>query len=174
MLQKRLSKAFKMVSTLSQKWLTNFAKKKRGKNVFCTVRFCSSFTSLWSKYISNNVWRDFRLPMSGSVIIGNGNILVIMLDRNINFCSKFAMTTPPCYRCKFWHCKSKVSPNIGGGINLSKCIVFGIKISLKFQKSKTFLENLFFKEFSWESTLLNSILISGVIGMHALSYQYIV
>ena len=34
---------------------------------FCilrTIRFCSNFTSMWSKYLSNNVWRDFRLPMS--------------------------------------------------------------------------------------------------------------
>ena len=39
---------------------------------FClawTIRFCSNFTSMWSKYLSNNVWRDFRLPMSVSVMV---------------------------------------------------------------------------------------------------------
>ena len=28
------------------------------------IQFCSNFTSMWSKCLSNNVWRDFRLPMS--------------------------------------------------------------------------------------------------------------
>ena len=28
------------------------------------IQFCSNFTRMWSKYLSNNVWRDFRLPMS--------------------------------------------------------------------------------------------------------------
>ena len=38
---------------------------KRPKlRVVWTVRFCSNFISRWSKYLSNNVWRDFRLPMS--------------------------------------------------------------------------------------------------------------
>ena len=32
--------------------------------VVWTVRFRSNSTSLWFKYLSNNVWRDFRLPMS--------------------------------------------------------------------------------------------------------------
>ena len=58
--QKRLSKwrqhIVKMVNHL-------FSKSSK----FCivrTVRFCSNFTSMWSKYLSNSVWRDFRLPMS--------------------------------------------------------------------------------------------------------------
>ena len=34
-----------------------------------TKRFCSNSTSMWSKYLSNNVWRDFRLPMSASAMI---------------------------------------------------------------------------------------------------------
>ena len=32
--------------------------------------------------------------------------------QKINFCSKFAIKTLPCYCCKFWHWKSKVSPYI--------------------------------------------------------------
>ena len=28
---------------------------------------CLSFTSMWSKYISNNVWRDFRMSASAMV-----------------------------------------------------------------------------------------------------------
>ena len=34
-----------------------------------------------------------------------------MPDRKINLCSKFAIKNL-LYRCKFWHCKSKVSPYI--------------------------------------------------------------
>ena len=35
-----------------------------------------------------------------------------MPDRKINFCSKFAIKTLPCYSCKYCHRKSKVSPYI--------------------------------------------------------------
>ena len=28
------------------------------------MTFCSNFSSMWSKYVSNNVWRDLRLPVS--------------------------------------------------------------------------------------------------------------
>ena len=40
---------------------------KNGKHLlsksskFCIVRFCSNFTRMWSKYLSNNVWRDLSL-----------------------------------------------------------------------------------------------------------------
>ena len=40
---------------------------------FCmvqTIRFCSNFTSMWSKYLWNNVWRDLDF----SVSISNGNM----------------------------------------------------------------------------------------------------
>ena len=33
-----------------------------------TIRFCSNFTNTWTK-LSNNVWRDFRLPMSASAMV---------------------------------------------------------------------------------------------------------
>ena len=41
---------------------------------FCMVRttqFCLNFTvtSMWSKYLSNNVWREFRLAVSASAIV---------------------------------------------------------------------------------------------------------
>ena len=36
--------------------------------IFRTMRFCSNFTSMWSKYFSNNVRRDFRPSVS------NGNL----------------------------------------------------------------------------------------------------
>ena len=35
-----------------------------------------------------------------------------MPNRKIHFCNKFAIKTLPCYRCKYWHRKSKVSPYI--------------------------------------------------------------
>ena len=37
--------------------------------VFSSVQFCSNCTSIWPKYLSNNVWRDFGLPMSWSVMV---------------------------------------------------------------------------------------------------------
>ena len=76
---------------------------------FCvvpTIRFCSNFTSMWSKCLSNNVWRDFRLPMSASAII----VPYKIPDRKINFNSKFTVKTLPYCRCWCWHWKSRVSP----------------------------------------------------------------
>ena len=49
----------KMASTLSWKWLTTFWYIWYG-----TARCCSNFTDMWFTYSSNNVWRDFRLPVS--------------------------------------------------------------------------------------------------------------
>ena len=48
-----------MPLTLCQKWLTSFWKEVQNSN----------FTSMWFKYLANNVWRDFRLSMSASVMI---------------------------------------------------------------------------------------------------------
>ena len=53
----------KMASTLCQKWLTIFCQKAQKIYVVPTIQFCSNFTSMWSKYLSNNVWRDLRLRM---------------------------------------------------------------------------------------------------------------
>ena len=43
----------------------------KNKTCICTMRFCSNFTSTWSKYLSifNNVWRNSKLPMSASVMV---------------------------------------------------------------------------------------------------------
>ena len=54
-----------MASKLCQKW---FWKKKLSSksSKFCAfwrIRFGSKFASMWFKYVSNNVWRDFRLPV---------------------------------------------------------------------------------------------------------------
>ena len=43
---------------------------KRSK--FCTfrtIRFGSNLASMWSKCVSNNVWRDFRLPVSSFAMV---------------------------------------------------------------------------------------------------------
>ena len=61
-----------MASTLSQKWLP-FLPKSSKCCMFCTIQFCSNFTSMWSKYLPNNVWRDFRLPMSNVSVSNHGN-----------------------------------------------------------------------------------------------------
>ena len=62
-----------MSSTLCQKWFKKngfFFTKKLKIRVVWTKQFCSNFTSMWSKYLSNNVWRDLRLPMSALAIAG--------------------------------------------------------------------------------------------------------
>ena len=51
------------------KMINHFLPKRSKLCIFPTIRICSNFTSMWSKWLSNNVWRDFRLPMSASVMI---------------------------------------------------------------------------------------------------------
>ena len=41
-----------------------FCQKAQNVVYFWTIRFSSNFTNIWCKYLSNNVRRDFRLPMS--------------------------------------------------------------------------------------------------------------
>ena len=62
-----------MAPTLCQKRFHCFVKSSKFW-VIRTIRFCSNFISMWSQYLSNNVRRDFKLPMSASAIISNGNI----------------------------------------------------------------------------------------------------
>ena len=67
--------------------VNHFLSKKSSK--FCivrTIRLCSNYTSMWSKYLSNNVWRDFRFS---NVKISNGNIKY-PIEKSI-FCSIFAV-----------------------------------------------------------------------------------
>ena len=53
------------VNAMSKIFLKNrFLSKSKRFHVVWTIQFCSNFTRMWSKYLSNNVWRDFRLPMS--------------------------------------------------------------------------------------------------------------
>ena len=55
------------------KWRQHFVKRYVSKSTkFCmfgTIRFCSNCTSMWSKYLSNNAWRDFRLSMSATAMV---------------------------------------------------------------------------------------------------------
>ena len=60
----------KMATTLLQKWFQKWVFVKTSKFcIFQSIRFCSNFISLFSKYLSNNVWRYFRLPMSAIAIV---------------------------------------------------------------------------------------------------------
>ena len=65
--------SFKLASTLFQKitlFFFLFFLPKCSKFWMCrNIRFCSNLTSMWSKYLPNNVWRVFRLHMSVSVNI---------------------------------------------------------------------------------------------------------
>ena len=61
MSQKRLPKT---MSTLSQNGQPFFAKELKNFVYFIPYDFIQNLTSMWSKYLSSNVWRDFRLSMS--------------------------------------------------------------------------------------------------------------
>ena len=41
-----------------------FFSKNYKLNTFLSIRFASNFAGTWAKYVSNKVWRDFRLPVS--------------------------------------------------------------------------------------------------------------
>ena len=60
-----------MASTLCQKMVLKprFLSKSSRFRVVWTIKFCLNFTSVWYKYLLNNVWRDFRLPMSVSAAV---------------------------------------------------------------------------------------------------------
>ena len=53
-----------VVNALSKMVLKNPDFRQKLKISCSYIQFCSNLTSMWSKYLSNNVWRDFRLPMS--------------------------------------------------------------------------------------------------------------
>ena len=59
----------KIASTVSQKCLIICCPKAQLFLIFRTIPFCSNLTSIWSKYLSNNVLGDLRIPMSASVIV---------------------------------------------------------------------------------------------------------
>ena len=60
-----------MASTLCQKWFlkTRFLSKSSKLRVVWTIQFCSNFTSMWPKYLSDNVWRHLRHPRSASATV---------------------------------------------------------------------------------------------------------
>ena len=60
-----------MATTLCQKkkcW-PFFCQKAQKFVWFWTIGFYSNFTSMWSKYFSNNVWSDFKILMSASAVV---------------------------------------------------------------------------------------------------------
>ena len=92
-----------MSSTLCQIWFTIICPKAQNFCLFLTIRYFLNLTSLWSKCLSNNLWRDFRLPMSATVMVKK---------MKINFFSKSAIKTCTSYRYKCWHWKSIVCLHI--------------------------------------------------------------
>ena len=55
-----------MASTLCQNVFEKlwFLSKTSKLCTFWTIRFGSNFPSMWSKYVSNNVQREFEIPVS--------------------------------------------------------------------------------------------------------------
>ena len=69
-------------------------------HVVWTIPFCSNSTSMWSKYLSNNVWRDFRLPMPALATVAGKNF-------NGKFTTKLIFRSGILYyHCWCWHWKS--------------------------------------------------------------------
>ena len=62
----------KMPSTLS-KIVDHFLSKSTKFCMVQTIRFCSNFTSMWSKYLSNNVWSNgnIKCPIGKSILAVN-------------------------------------------------------------------------------------------------------
>ena len=58
-----------MALTLSQKWLTIFCQKAQNFLYFVQCDFVQISPAYGSNTYQNNVWRDFRLPMSESVMV---------------------------------------------------------------------------------------------------------
>ena len=56
------------VNTLS-KMVNHLLSKRLKFYIVRTIRLRSNLINKWSKYLSNNVWRDFRLSMSGSAVV---------------------------------------------------------------------------------------------------------
>ena len=52
--------------------------KKRTKlSINGTIRFCSSFSKTYFKYLSSNEWRDLKKSISnGSIRYSNGNLIL--------------------------------------------------------------------------------------------------
>ena len=89
------------------KIVDHFLPKSSQFCIFRTVRFCSIFSSMLSKYTSQIMYGatlDFQYQRQWW--------LHKMPDLKINLCSKYAIKTLLCHRCTCWHLKSEVSPNI--------------------------------------------------------------
>ena len=89
-----------------QKKKNSFLSKTSKFRVLRTIQFCSNFTSMWSKCLSNDVWSDFWLPMSALATVA-GKSFNGTLTAKMSFRSSILY-----YHCWCWHWKSKVSPNI--------------------------------------------------------------
>ena len=89
------------MSTLCQKWLKKngfFSKSSRFRVVW-TIQFCLNFTSMWPKYLSNNVWRDIRLPMSAIETVAGKSLTLNLLQKLIFRSGILYMY----YHCWCWH-----------------------------------------------------------------------
>ena len=68
----------------SSKMVNLFWPKSSKFCIFRTIPFCLHLTSIWSKYLSNNVWRHFRLLISafnGNIKCPTGKQILV-----VNFC----------------------------------------------------------------------------------------
>ena len=57
--------------------------KKLKFYTFRTIRFGSNFASMWSKYVSNNVWRNFRLVVFAFATVARESLKANLLQKLI-------------------------------------------------------------------------------------------
>ena len=79
----------KMASALCQKWFKKlgFLSKSSKFCTFWTIRVGSTFASMWSKYVSNYVKRDFRIPLSAfATVVLMANLLQKLVFRSGILC----------------------------------------------------------------------------------------
>ena len=82
-----------------------FLSKSSKLCAFRTIRYGSNFASMWSKYLSSNVWKDLRLPVP-VLQRYHGRVLTSNWLQEFIFQSGIL-----CYHYWHWHWKSKFSPN---------------------------------------------------------------
>ena len=71
---------WKMTSTLCHYWFkknSGFCPKAQNFGTFRTIRFVSNFAIMWSKYVSNYVWRDCRLPVTAFATSAQTSLMLI-------------------------------------------------------------------------------------------------
>ena len=72
--------------------------------IFPIVQFSSNFAIMWSKYVSNNVWRELRLLLSEFATVARKSFMLNLLQNcfsNRTFCD--TISDPDIRSLNFLH-----------------------------------------------------------------------